>query len=289
MEELASRKSPFSGGIDVDVVMMNNGSHFGEDEGSLIWAYGFLTVAWIVVLIGFFKHIVKSLKIDQPEWTRIFMYSGFILLGLAYFYRFLDLLMVSYNGKGVGFLYILYVVIKNVVEGILVTIIISIAWGWSLTHLKHDQTYVIIGTVSAIVNVVGLIIDNTAEEMETDHHRYDGTLGNMLLLMRVLLFVLFSLGVLRSMTESAGRLRTFLKKFGIMGSLYMIGWPLAVILAEIFLPNYLHQEFVTFIEEGTHLLANALLCVIYTIPESSYRKVNVKDDDGIFPTFSKLK
>lgn len=90
------------------------------------------------------------------------IYSGMILLGLAYFYRFLDLLLISNSGRGYGFLYILYVIIKNIVEGILVTLIISIAWGWSLTHLQHDQTYIIIGTLAAIANIVSLIISNAA-------------------------------------------------------------------------------------------------------------------------------
>ncbi len=53
-------------------------------------------------------------------------------------------------------------IIKNVVEGLLITMIISIAWGWSLTHLQHDQTYIIIGTLAAIANIVALIISNAA-------------------------------------------------------------------------------------------------------------------------------
>ena len=129
---------------------------------------------------------------------RVLIYSGMIVLGLGYFYRFLDLLLIYKSGRGYTFLYILYVIIKNVVEGFLATLIISIAWGWSLTHLQHDQTYIIIGTLAAILNIVGLVISNAAEEIEEAHHQYDGTLGILLLVMRILLFVLFLVGILRS-------------------------------------------------------------------------------------------
>ena len=85
------------------------------------------------------------------------------MLGLAYFYRFLDLTLIYSSGRGYSILYYLYIFIKNVVEGFLVTLIISIAWGWSLTHLQHDQTYIIIGALAAICNIVCLILSNAAE------------------------------------------------------------------------------------------------------------------------------
>lgn len=102
-------------------------------------------------------------------------------------------------------------------------------------------------------------------------------MGTALLILRIFLFCLFIIGIFRSLAESAGKLRHFLLQFAKMGSVYLLGWPLAVIFAELFLPNYLHKEVITFVEEVTHLIANALMCRVYTLPDSEYRKVNVKD------------
>lgn len=41
------------------------------------------------------------------------------------------------------------------------------------------------------------------------------------------------------------------------------------------------------VEELTHLVANGLICGVYTLPDSSYRKVNMKDNDEILPSFHK--
>ena len=100
------------------------------------------------------------------------------------------------------------------------------------------------------------------------------------------MFALFILGILRSKADSAGKLKHFIIKFGRFGSVYLLGWPIAVIFSELLLPNYMHNEIITFVEEMTHLVANAMICGVYTLPDSSYRKVNMKDSDEVLPTFS---
>ena len=62
-----------------------------------------------------------------------------------------------------------------------------------------------------------------------------------------MIFLVFITGVLSSMAESVGKRRHFLKKFGMQGSVYFLAWPVAVILVEIFLPNYMHNEVVTLV------------------------------------------
>ncbi len=49
------------------------------------------------------------------------------------------------------------------------------------------------------------------------------------------------------MAESMGKIRAFLKGFGIVGGIYLLSWPFIVAFAELFLPNYMHREIITFI------------------------------------------
>ena len=88
------------------------------------------------------------------------------------------------------------------------------------------------------------------------------------MVMRIGLFVLFVVGILRSAAESAGKLKQFIIRFGRMGAIYLLGWPLAVIFGELFLPNYMHKEVITVVEEVTHLVANGMLCRVYTLSDS---------------------
>ena len=116
--------------------MKNNGSHFGADEEYFTTGYLLVIAVWLLLLIFLFMPILKSVS-KSDDLTRLFLYGGFVILGLAYFYRFLDVLMVYYNGEGVDLLRVIYESIKHVVEGIIITMLVSIAWGWSLTHLRH--------------------------------------------------------------------------------------------------------------------------------------------------------
>ena len=95
------------------------------------------------------------------------------------------------------------------------------------------------------------------------------------------------MGIFRSVADSAGKLKHFIVKLGKFGSMYLLGWPIAVILSELLLPNYMHNEIITFVEEMTHLVANAMICGVYTLPDSSYRKVNIKDEDEVLPSLSR--
>ncbi len=65
--------------------------------------------------------------------------------------------------------------------------------------------------------------------------------GIILLILRTIVFLIFVAGILRTMTESVGRIRNFIKRFGLVGGVYLISWPLTVVLVELLLPVYMHQ------------------------------------------------
>ena len=111
------------------------------------------------------------------------------------------------------------------------------------------------------------------------HHKYDSTPGNILLALRILILLIFISGVLRIYNRESAPIRKFMKKLGAVGGLYLASWPITVIFAEYFLPNYMHNEVITFVEEITHLLATWMLCSMLAHPESTYRKISIKEED----------
>jgi hypothetical protein len=54
-------------------------------------------------------------------------------------------------------------------------------------------------------------------------------LGLALLLIRIIIFGLFLIGIFLCLAESVGKRRHFIKKFGYQGGAYFIAWPLAVV------------------------------------------------------------
>ena len=135
----------------------------------------------------------------------------------------------------------LYIILKSCCEFVIVTVLVAIGWGWSITHLAHDQSYIIAGVIATLINIVGLIVNVLSDEMVDIHHKYDSTSGYILQFLRVFIFFIFVLGILRSLSMSVGNTRNFIKKMGFIGSIYLLSWPLIVIFSEFILPNYMHN------------------------------------------------
>ncbi len=152
----------------------------------------------------------------------------------------------------------------------------AVGWGWSITHLSYDQSYIVAGVTSALINIICIILNGSAEEMIDIHHKYDSITGNILLALRILILLIFISGVLRIYNRESAPIRKFMKKLGAVGGLYLASWPITVIFAEYFLLNYMHNEVITFVEEFTHLLATWMLCSMLAHPESTYRKISIK-------------
>ena len=98
-------------GVDLKLRMMNNNSHFGQDEKTLI-PYLVLVSLWIFIMIKYGIPIFKTFADRKPDTTRIIVYCGVICLGVAYFYKLLHLTVYYSDGKGLVFLDIFYICLK---------------------------------------------------------------------------------------------------------------------------------------------------------------------------------
>lgn len=86
------------------------------------------------------------------------------------------------------------------------------------------------------------------------------------------------------MAQSVGKRRHFIRKFGYMGGTFLMAWPVTVLFAELYLPNYMHKEVVTVVEEAVYIIANAYICRLFAFPDVDFKKVKIKhDDDDYIP------
>lgn len=110
------------------------------------------------MLVRLFLPVIRSVEEKSVTYQQVFIYSGFIMLGVAELYRLVTLLLVYFTGTEVWYLMWIYKFFKYAMEGILVTVIASIGWGWSLTHFKQEPYYIIAGTVISLINFMAMIL-----------------------------------------------------------------------------------------------------------------------------------
>lgn len=88
------------------------------------------------------------------------------------------------------------------------------------------------------------------------------------------------MGCLRSSVAFVGKRKYFIEYYAKLGSAYLLAWPITVILAKVLFPRYMVNEIVTITEEAVHMLMNAYICWLFAYPDSSYKKISIKDEDS---------
>jgi hypothetical protein len=63
------------------------------------------------------------------------------------------------------------------------------------------------------------------------HHKYDSTAGYILQLLRMMIVFIFLIGIIRTSNLSVGNTRRFIRKFGAIGAVYLLSWPLTVVVS----------------------------------------------------------
>lgn len=170
----------------------------------------------------------QLISFKKPDALKLSIFGGLLVLGMAYLYRLIHLILYSSDGIGIPFFQILYIVLKFIGEAIITTMIISLSWGWSIIHLKSGLLYVTIGLIAGIINIVSLSLSVVTEEHEELHHHYQTVPGLIVLGLRIVLFLIFIAGICHCLSESSTKIIYFIKKLGLVGSLYLLSWPVAV-------------------------------------------------------------
>ncbi len=125
-----------------------------------------MLVIWALLVIKFAIPIGSLLSLQNPNMLRLIIFGGLIVLGAAYLYRIIHLVIYNLDGNGIYVFELIYIVLKNLGEAVITTVIVSVAWGWSIVHLNTSQSYIIIGVLTAIVNIVSIILSSLTEEHE---------------------------------------------------------------------------------------------------------------------------
>lgn len=117
---------------------------------------------WIVLMVRFAIPLGKVIM-GSNDKTKITAFVGLIVLGFSYFYRLLHLGIYHSNGEGIYFFEAIYIILKTPCEFIIITLIVALGWGWSITHLSYDQSYILAGVTAALVNTICLILSSSAD------------------------------------------------------------------------------------------------------------------------------
>lgn len=71
----------------------------------------------------------------------------------------INLVIVELNGENILAFDIINLFCKSIEEGFVVTVLVAVAWGWSLTHIDFPMKYMVIPFAVTLLHIYCLVIE----------------------------------------------------------------------------------------------------------------------------------
>lgn len=122
------------------------------------------------------------------------------------------------------------------------TLLLLISQGYSLDFSRDGQWDAIkpLAAVVALLHVVLVGHGRLQGDHSAKHHENEGVCGWAILLVRVVLYLWFAIGISTMKRHSGLKLQHFLQKFHIAGSMYFLSYPVIFLVTQIFAPYLRH-------------------------------------------------
>ena len=187
------------------------------------------------------------------------------------------------------FLKIVYQVIKSFSENALITLFLSIAFGWTVTHLKQvKDTAAPVGGSLCIITLLAIIFSHLLEN-SSQTHLYDNISLFAILVLRVVVALIFLVGILKSNSETTNtKTKNFLYQFGSLGFAYILSQPLLVFVLGLLLPFEYQNEAITVATDLVHLLVVLVVTNSVLSFNSSYARLDF-NHNTVFRSYDPLK
>lgn len=145
--------------------MLNNGSHFGQDE-QIMWIY---VVAFLVAVALTPRNLYKLYQgwvSGDRDWAHIAVCAGIVALIIAYFYKLIDLSVYWLTGEGAHILDLLFLAARTLSECIIINLLLLVGWGWTITYLNggYEDLYIPIGAMVSLLHIIAATLGKITDD-----------------------------------------------------------------------------------------------------------------------------
>jgi hypothetical protein len=142
----------------------------------------------------------------------------------------------SSNGRGLSLADLLSEVLLMLSQVVQTTLLIAIAMGYTLLPSRNGCLAIVkwIALLSLVIHTTLVSFGKTQDESACKYHENEGAIGWVLLSVRLFLFVWFHFATQASQKEGGLRLRDFLKRFQLIGSIYFLAYPVLFLIVQLF-------------------------------------------------------
>ena len=158
--------------------------------------------------------------------------------------QFFHLHSYMYDGSGIKALDVFAEILNILSQVIGTSLLILIALGYTLLHSKLGNLDVVIPVVFiiAVLHVLLVGFGKIKDDASFKFYENEGAVGYILLLLRIVLLAWFCWAVKETSKEATGeKLKNFLRKFMLAGSIYFLSYPLVFLITGLVVPYWRYK------------------------------------------------
>lgn len=119
----------------------------------MLWPYAIMFFGCIFFIVKYWKIVLAELE-SRRNFASVLLCGGFILFSVAFAFKFFSVLWIMFSGESIPFFDALYVTLKVILEIVVCSILISIAWGWLLNNPDYKLYFILIVAVVTVLNII---------------------------------------------------------------------------------------------------------------------------------------
>lgn len=234
--------------LQIEMTFYNtNGSHLSFEEQDLRLVYFIFLIALFVMIFANMTILIRYYKKEEEiDYPLLLINIAVGVEFLALFLELMHILIYESNGRGF-FLFNLLNQIFDITAQFLITVIfILVAWGWTINYmnLEEFEFFVPILAFIGVLHVITVGLSRLTDDEFSKNHDYEGFAGYLILIMRVGLFAYFMMGIIDSYKKARFKIKPFVIKYSVLGTVYFLTFPLMVFITNIFVASYYRHKVV---------------------------------------------
>ena len=283
-------------------ILSPGGTHLSyENEGKIplnfVVLIGYFLLLMSLNLKGNFFHFLLSDSEDifakPPTYLLIFS-AIFEILSLIL--ETIHLIKLSIDGVG-SYTINFFSLFSSIISQFILTLLcILLASGWTLTKKKNEwEIYIPLFSIILLLEIILVYVDKALLENNYNLHDYEGLCMGLVLGIRVFLWVnliVLSGKLLLDLRQNIKNplIQKFVKQFIFLSSLYVLGLPIVVVIANLGIPDYFKNKFTGVSNLALQFISIASFFIILMDKNSLYNKIRIKKKTSQnLPVFSKCE
>ncbi|KAL4465025.1 hypothetical protein ABPG72_010469 [Tetrahymena utriculariae] len=278
-EGVLNGKNPSGLKIDIQTEMLNiDNSHFSSEEEGFLYPFFFLLIICSVFLSKNMQRLIKLYnKEEELDWAFLLANVTLIMQILNIFFEWIHMLIYSSNGKGSFVLQLFGQLFGIAAQFTMAILFILISWGWTINYseLENFDIYIPLAVLLGIVHMMIVGLSKLTDDESHKFHQYGGFVGWIIVFLRLGMFIYFLFGIKDTLKTAREKVKVFIYKFVIVGSLYFLAFPVILFITS-FIADYVQHRVITIGTLVMQSIAIIFMSFQFTSKSSGYNEVSIK-------------